>query len=85
VRDHGARDELVGRSFEQIAHPDDPQDHRELARRALTGEIPLHRAEARFITKRGTVVRVAQTATAVRGPDDRPAGGLVIVDPLGDA
>ena len=80
-----ARDELVGRSFEQIAHPDDPQDHRELARRALTGEIPLHRAEARFITKRGTVVRVAQTATAVRGSDDRPAGGLVIVDPLGDA
>ena len=79
-----ARAELVGTSFEQIAHPDDPQDHRELARRALTGEIPLHRAEARFITKRGTVVRVAQTATAVRGPDDRPAGGLVIVDPLGD-
>jgi PAS domain S-box-containing protein len=78
------RDELVGRSFEQIAHPDDPQHDRELARRALAGEIRLHRAEARFITKRGTVVRVAQTATAVRGPDDRPAGGLVIVDPLGD-
>jgi PAS domain S-box-containing protein len=78
-----ARDELLGRSIEEIAHPDDAQDDRELARRALAGEIPRHRAEARFITKRGAVVRVAQTATVVRGPDDRPAAGLVIVDPLG--
>ena len=78
-----ARDELVGRSFEEIAHPDDAPDDRELARRALAGEIPQHRGEARFITKRGSVVRVAQTATVVRGPDDRPAGGLVIVDPIG--
>lgn len=78
-----AREELVGRSLEELAHPDDAEDDRELARRALAGEIPQHRAEARLITRRGTVVRVAQTATAVRGPDDRPAGGIVIVDPLG--
>ena len=45
------RDELVGRRFEDIAHPDDAPD--ELARRALAGEIPQHRVEARFITKRG--------------------------------
>ena len=76
------RDELVGRRFEDIAHPDDAPDERELARQALAGEIPQHRAEARVITKRGDVVRVAQTATVVRGPDDRPAGGLVIVDPI---
>jgi PAS domain S-box-containing protein len=74
------RDELVGRRFEDIAHPDDAPG--ELARRALAGEIPQHRVEVRFITKRGEVVRVAQTATVVRGPDDRPAGGLVIVDPI---
>jgi PAS domain S-box-containing protein len=73
-------DELVGKHFEDIAHPDDAVDDRELARRALAGEIPQHRAQVRFITKRGHVVRVAQTATFVRGPDDRPAGGLVIVD-----
>jgi hypothetical protein len=30
-------------------------------------------------------VHVARTATVVRRPDDRPAGGLVIVDPFGDA
>jgi PAS domain S-box-containing protein len=76
------RDELVARRFEDIVHPDDAPDERELARRALAGEIPHHRAEARFITKRGDVVHVAQTATVVRGPDDRPAGGLVIVDPI---
>ena len=76
------RDELVGRRLEEIAHPGDAPDDRELARLALTGEIPQHRAEARFITKRGTVVRVEQTATVVRGPDDRPAAGLVIVDPI---
>ena len=76
------RDELVGKRFEDISHPDDASDERELARRALAGEIPRHRAKARVITKRGDVVRVAQTATVVRGPDDRPAGGLVIVDPI---
>jgi PAS domain S-box-containing protein len=73
------RDELVGRRFEDIAHPDDL----EFARRAIAGEIPRHRAQARFITKRGGVVHVAQTATVVRGPDDHPVIGLVMVDPLG--
>jgi PAS domain S-box-containing protein len=76
------RDELIGRRFEDIAHPDDAPDARELARQALAGEVPRLRANARFITKRGDVVRVAQTATVVRGPDDRPAGGLVVVDPI---
>ena len=76
------RDELVGKRFEDIADPDDAPDERELARRALAGEIPQHRAKARVVTKRGDVVRVAQTATVVRGPDDRPAGGLVVVDPI---
>ena len=76
------RDELVGRRLEDIAHPDDAPDKLELARRALAGEIPQHRAESRFITKRGDVVHVARTVTVVRGPDQRPAGGLVIVDPI---
>jgi PAS domain S-box-containing protein len=77
-----SHDELVGKHFEDIAHPDDAPDDRELARQALAGEIPQHRAAARFITKRGEVVHVARTATVVRGPDDRPAGGLLIVDPI---
>ena len=76
------RGELVGRRLEDIAHPDDAPDKLELARRALTGEIPQYRAESRFITKRGDVVNVARTVTVVRGPDHRPAGGLVIVDPI---
>jgi PAS domain S-box-containing protein len=76
------RDELVGRRLEDIAHPDDAPDKLELARRALAGEIQQHRAESRFITKRGDVVNVARTVTVVRGPDQRPAGGLVIVDPI---
>ena len=76
------RDELVGRRLEDIAHPDDAPDKLELARRALAGEIPQHRAESRFITKRGDVVNVARTVTVVRGPDQRPAGGLMIVAPI---
>jgi PAS domain S-box-containing protein len=76
------RDELVGRRLEDIAHPGDPPDDLELARRAIAGEIPRHRAQTRFITKRGEVVRVAQTATVVRGPNDRPVAGLMIVDPI---
>jgi PAS domain S-box-containing protein len=77
-----SRDELVGKRFGDIAHPDDVADHLELAHQALTGKIPQHRAEARFITKSGEVVHVAQTATVVHGPDERPAAGLVIVDPI---
>jgi len=74
-----SRDELVGRRFEDIAHPDD----RELSRPAFAGEVAQQRAEARFITKSGEVVRVAQTASAVRGADGRPGGGLLIIDPIG--
>jgi PAS domain S-box-containing protein len=77
-----SHDELVGKRFEDIAHPDDEAVARELAEKALEGEVPRYRAAARFITKGGDVVHVAQTATVVRGPDDRPAGGLVIVDPI---
>jgi PAS domain S-box-containing protein len=76
------RDELVGRRLGDIAHPDDAPDDLELARRAIAGEIPRHRAQARFITKGGDVVRVSQTVTVVRGPGDRPVSGLVIVDPI---
>jgi PAS domain S-box-containing protein len=74
-------DELIGRRLEDVSHPDDADDL-ERSRRAFAGEIPRHRAQARFITKRGDVVRVLQTATAVRGPDDRPANGLLVVDPI---
>ena len=76
------RDELVGMRLEDISHPDDAPDELELARRALAGEIPQHRGESRFITKRGDVVHVARTVTMVGGPGDRPAGGLVIVNPI---
>jgi hypothetical protein len=71
-----------GRRLEDIAHADDAPDELEMARRALAGEMPQHRAEARFITKRGDVVNVARTATVVRAPTVGPPDGLVIVDPI---
>jgi PAS domain S-box-containing protein len=75
-------DELVARRLADISHPGDAHEDLELARRAIAGEIPRHRAEVRLISKRGEVVRVAQTVTVVRGPDGRPVHGLMIVDPI---
>jgi PAS domain S-box-containing protein len=76
------RDEIAGRRLADIAHPGDAQDDLELARRAIAGEIPPHRFQARLITKAGKVVRVTQTVTVVRGPDERPMHGLLVVDPI---
>jgi PAS domain S-box-containing protein len=73
------REALVGRTLEDVAPPDG-----EHARQALARGIARHRTRARLITERGSVIGVLQTATAIRGPDDRLAGAVMIMDPSGE-
>lgn len=49
-----AKDELIGRSFEEIIHPDDLPRVRMLAAQVMTGEIPSYRIEKRYLRKEGT-------------------------------
>jgi PAS domain S-box-containing protein len=74
------RDELVGRPFARIVHPDDRDLDDELAQRAFAGEIPRYRIEKRLVTKREKELRVALNSTVVRAPDERPLYWVIAVE-----
>ena len=58
-----AKDELIGRSFEEIIHPEDLPRVRVLAAQLLAGEIPSYRIEKRYLRKDGVPVWVRVTSS----------------------
>ena len=57
------KDELIGRSFEEIIHPEDLPRVRVLAAQLLAGEIPSYRIEKRYLRKDGVPVWVRVTSS----------------------
>jgi PAS domain S-box-containing protein len=72
-------EELVGRSFAEITHPDDVDADVELARRVFAGELPSYRIEKRYLRPDGEAVWVDLTAAAVRDEAGGVRYGLAIV------
>ncbi|GEM_PF-5948854 len=60
------RQELIGKAFEEITHPDHAVEDREGARRLTGGEIPAYRTEKRYLRRDGSVVWVSLTATLLK-------------------
>ena len=58
-----AKGELIGRSFEEIIHPEDLPRVLALAAQLLAGEIPSYRIEKRYLRKDGTPVWVRVTSS----------------------
>jgi len=75
-----APDELVGRTFAYITHPEDAPVHEERARRLLAGEIRSYRIEERYVRKGGEPVWVDMTATAMERRDGRPRYTVGVVE-----
>jgi PAS domain S-box-containing protein len=73
-------DELVGRKFSDLTHPDDVALTVDLAQRALDHEFPYYSIEKRYIRKSGEPVRVKVTATLVRDDSDDPVCGLALIE-----
>jgi len=74
------REELVGRTLDELTHPEDRAVGADLAARVFRGELRRYRVVKRYVTKDGDHVPVAVTATMVRDPAGRPLYGLAIVE-----
>lgn len=65
--------ELLGLTFQQIMHPDDPAAERAPLGHVLAGELDRYHLEARFVHKRGHVVWVVLAISLVRDAGGAPA------------
>ncbi len=71
--------ELTGRKFVEIAHPDDVQKQVASTEEVFKGEIPNCSLETRYLKKGQDTVWVVLTATVIRYQDGRPLYGLAMM------
>jgi two-component system sensor histidine kinase/response regulator len=60
-----SHDELMGKTFQEITHPDDIEADWQLAQQLLSGELPDYSMEKRYIRKDGSLVWVTLTGSLV--------------------
>jgi diguanylate cyclase (GGDEF)-like protein/PAS domain S-box-containing protein len=65
-------DELLGKRFDGIVHPDDAGNDFELRRRLLAGEIPSYGMVKRYFDAAGETVEAIASVALVRELDGRP-------------
>jgi len=65
-------DELIGKRFDGIIHPDDAFSDREERQRLLTGEIPAFQVEKRYFDASGEVASVILSMSLVRDQEGAP-------------
>jgi PAS domain S-box-containing protein len=63
-----AADELTGKTFQAITHPDDLDADLELAGQLYRGEIPRYQLAKRYIRKDGEVIHVMLSGSILREP-----------------
>lgn len=75
------QEELIGRSWEEVTHPDDLPMDRALAAQAIRQEIRNYTLEKRFVRKDGTFLSAQLFCTFMFDSDGTPLGGVgMIVD-----
>ncbi|WP_276973680.1 bifunctional diguanylate cyclase/phosphodiesterase, partial [Ferrimicrobium acidiphilum] len=75
-------EELVGRSFLDITHPDDRPLNEDTIRRVVTGEDRWAEVDKRYLHRDGHVVYVHVTVSGVPGPDGVPIYLAAIVQDI---
>src|SRR5687768_11986526 len=73
-------EELIGRRFLDITHPDDRTRNRELYAELITGRIPSYRYEKRYMRKDGTPVWVNSTISLVRDEAGIPTHSIGVIE-----
>lgn len=68
-----AAEELLGRTFAEVTHPEDRDVDRDRDRRLLAGDIRAHQAEKRYLHKQGHPVHALVSVSLVRPSDGQPA------------
>jgi PAS domain S-box-containing protein len=62
-------DELIGKTFEDITHPDDLRFAAQLAKLLFAGTLDTYQMRKRYVRADGGVVPALLTANVLRGPD----------------
>jgi len=70
-------DELIGKRFDGIAHPDDASNDLELRQQLLAGEIPAFQIEKRYFDAAGETVSAIISASLVRDGEGVPVHYIV--------
>lgn len=73
------RDELVGRSFDDVVHPDDHEECRAVAAALMRGEIEEYRSERRHVRKDNSTFWVELTVNLVRDSNGAPLHAIATV------
>ena len=75
-------DELVGKSFHEVTHPEDVHVDEEVRVRLIAGEMDSHTREKRYIRKDGSTVWVTRTISLLRGSDGSPGRCISIIEDI---
>ncbi len=78
------REELVGRTFLDITHPDDGELHRDRLRALLAREIEFFSVEKRYLRKDGEVVWINLTLAMTWNADGTPDYFISVIEDIGE-
>lgn len=79
-----AAEELTGRTFQEITHPDDLDIDLKLADRLHRGEIPRYQLAKRYVHKDGTLVDVMLSGSVMRNERGEPLYFIAQVEDISD-
>lgn len=77
-------DELLGRRFQDLAHPDGAHSDAQWLEQALRREPVHHRIERRYVRKNGEVVWIALSLTQQLAADGQPMYFIAIVEDISE-
>jgi PAS domain S-box-containing protein len=78
-----SREELVGKCYQEITHPDDLPSDREQVDHLLRGDLPIYANEKRYLHKDGSFVWVALSASVLqRDLSGRPINTIAIIQDI---
>lgn len=79
-----SEDDLIGRLYNELTHPDDVAPDNELVEQLFRGDLQSYRHEKRFITKDGHLAWFDLTAVVIRDDNSDPLYGLAMVQDITD-
>ncbi|MGL4379477.1 MAG: PAS domain-containing protein, partial [Microcoleaceae cyanobacterium] len=78
------QEEITGKQFIEITHPEDIDSDLQLADRVFSGEIPYYKIEKRYIKKNQEILWVKLTASVIRDEHGVVLYGLAIVEDVSE-
>ncbi|MBI2952917.1 MAG: PAS domain S-box protein [Chloroflexi bacterium] len=78
----GKEKELVGRTLDDFAHPEDVDKDARLAQQLFEGDLPSYTIEKRYARKDGEIIWAQLTASVIRGSHGKPIYGLAMLQDI---